>query len=121
MAEVTHKDFKEAIKTIAMYYRKVTQRQECVDFYVKFIEPIKKEVYLREANCAIFDAVARCIGKTTVGKLKEPLVLETTENNIKTDVVIPKGCFVEVSSEDNYPHKTTDKDIEEAVNKLNEG
>lgn len=63
MAEVTNNDFKEAIKTIAMYYRKVTQRKECVDFYVKFIEPIKKEVYLQEgeqansekANCAIFD------------------------------------------------------------------
>ena len=56
MTEVTHKDFQEAIKTIAIYYRKATQRKECVDFYVKFIEPIKKEFYLQEGNQSKSDA-----------------------------------------------------------------
>jgi hypothetical protein len=42
--EITQIDFENALKTIMKYYRKVTNRKESVDFYVKFIQPIKKEI-----------------------------------------------------------------------------
>lgn len=52
---------------------------------------------------------------TIVGKLKEKLVLETDD----TVYVIPKGCIIEVSSEDAYPHENTVDDIEDAAEYLN--
>lgn len=55
------------------------------------------------------------MGKTTIGKLKEMLVLESEQDGEPTIIVIPKGCIVEVSSEEEYPDTVTDKDIEEAV------
>jgi len=52
--------------------------------------------------------------RTIVGKLKEKLVLETDD----MIHVIPKGCIVEVSSEDEYPHENTNEDIDDAVKYL---
>ena len=60
------------------------------------------------------------MGKTTIGELKEMLVLETQVDNDKSIVVIPKGSIIEVSSEDDYPHTTSTKDIKEAVKYLKE-
>jgi len=60
------------------------------------------------------------MGKTTIGKLKEMLVIETQIDAETSIVVIPKGSIIEVSSEDDYPHTTSTMDIKEAVKYLKE-
>ena len=47
------------------------------------------------------------MGKTTIGKLLKELILETE----KEIIVFPKGCIIEVSSEDDYEHEITDSNI----------
>ena len=51
---------------------------------------------------------------TTMGKLKEKLVIES--GDILT--VIPAGSIVEISSEDDYPHDVSEEQLEEAVDYL---
>jgi len=58
------------------------------------------------------------MGKTTVGKLREILVLETEQDGELVIVAFPKGCIVEVSSEEEYQGTTTTQDIENAVHFL---
>ncbi len=52
--------------------------------------------------------------KTTTGRLKEILVLETD----KELIVFPAGIIVEISSEDDYPHEISDKQMDDAVEYL---
>ena len=49
-----------------------------------------------------------------IGKLKEKLVIES--NNILT--VIPAGVIVEISSEEDYPHTISKKQMYDAVKYL---
>ena len=58
------------------------------------------------------------MGNITVGKLKEKLVLESEVNGEPAIVVFPKGIIIEVSSEEEYPDDTTDKDLEDAAKYL---
>ena len=58
------------------------------------------------------------MGKTMIGKLKEMLVLESEQHGEPVIIVLPKGCIIEVSSEEDYPSTVTDKDIQEAVHSL---
>jgi len=51
------------------------------------------------------------MGKTIIGELLKELILDTK----KEIIVWPKGCIIEISSEDNYNHNITNKDIENAV------
>ena len=55
------------------------------------------------------------MGTTTIGKLKELLVLESEEEGEPAIIVMPRGTIIEVSSEEEYPSTTTQKDIEEAA------
>jgi len=58
------------------------------------------------------------MGNTTVGKLKEILVLETELDGVETVMVYPRGTIVEVSSEEDYPSSSTDKDFDDAAKYL---
>lgn len=58
------------------------------------------------------------MSKTTIGKLKEMLVMETEVDGEKSIVVIPKGLIVEVSSDDDYPSTMNKKDLQDAVKYL---
>ena len=58
------------------------------------------------------------MGKTTVGKLREMLVIESELDGKPAIVVFPKGLIVEISSEEEYPDTMSDKDIEDAVKYL---
>lgn len=51
------------------------------------------------------------MGKTIIGELLKELILDTK----KEIIVWPKGCIIEISSEDDYNHNVTNKDIENAV------
>lgn len=53
---------------------------------------------------------------TTIGKLKEMLVMESDGKLI----VIPKGSIIEVSSEEEYPHTVKDEDLADAVRYLSD-
>lgn len=60
------------------------------------------------------------MSETVIGKLKEKLVIESEQDGQASIVVFPKGAIVEVSSENEYPHTTTDGDIKDAVDYLKE-
>lgn len=55
---------------------------------------------------------------TIIGKLKEMLVIETEQDGEPAIVVFPKGCIVEVSSEDEYPCSLKDQDLKDACEYL---
>lgn len=55
---------------------------------------------------------------TTIGKLREKLVIESELDGEPSIVVFPKGAIVEISSDDEYPHTISDKDMKEAVEYL---
>ncbi|MFW5847444.1 MAG: hypothetical protein ACOCVF_00800 [bacterium] len=42
--KLTREDFNNAIKTINCYYRQITGRKECLDFYLDFIQPLKRHI-----------------------------------------------------------------------------
>lgn len=54
-------------------------------------------------------------GKTTIGKLKEMLVLETVVDGKEAEVIYPKGSIVEITTEEDYPHTVSDMDMKEAI------
>lgn len=58
------------------------------------------------------------MGKVTIGKLKEMLVIETQVEGIDSIVVVPKGSVIEYCSEDDWPHTNTSKDIMDAAKYL---
>lgn len=58
------------------------------------------------------------MGKTTVGKLKEMLVLETEIDGESSVLVIPKGVIIEISSEDEYSSYMSDEDLKNVVKYL---
>lgn len=51
---------------------------------------------------------------TTIGKLKEKLVIES--GDVLT--VIPAGAIIEISSEDEYPHTISEEQLNDAVEYL---
>ncbi len=60
------------------------------------------------------------MGHTTIGILIEKMILETEIDGEKGYLIWPKGSVIEISSEDDYSHLTTTKDIEEAVRWMGE-
>ena len=40
--EVSHDNYKKALKMINKYYRQVSGRKECIAFHVKYIQPIEE-------------------------------------------------------------------------------
>ena len=44
MEKLTRTDFNNAISTINRYYRQITGKKECVNFYVDYIQPLQNHI-----------------------------------------------------------------------------
>lgn len=52
------------------------------------------------------------------GKLIEPLVLSTFVEGKASEVIIPSGAIIEVTSDDDWEHTVTEEDLEKTVKRM---